>query len=246
MILNFNDLEFKVRTGSFYDKHALFVKSELDKCTEYFRLGHTLGELETTIAQLRNLLEYPVTIPDKDIPDFAEMMYQRSEGDVTLQKRYAELAGYAGILKQATTGSIDKWGYEGGKMSYRIPMDIMPAFTQEYKFGTLYIDYPHTGKSIVEIINDKDYDINTSSIVPQYLAKANFFMWMGDDVTEQDVFHWSINAKQVFDKMRNSMPYNLHDAKTAKGHLPFADLSTDINKSDLLAHLKAIKEQREN
>jgi len=102
-------------------------------------------------------------------------------------------------------------------------------FTPSKKENTVYMNYPHVGKHIMELVGDADADVPPEHIVPTNHIKADLLFhlekdfWVGQEKEViSHVNEWLVNIEQ-------KLPYPIGDKRLAIGHIPIGKVDPDIN-----------------
>ena len=104
-------------------------------------------------------------------------------------------------------------------------------FTPSRTENTVYMNYPHVGKNIMEIVGDADVDVPIDHIVPTSILKPDLLFHIDPPV-------WVNKESQVVDyinkwlpKIEHKLPYPIGDKRLAIGNIPLGRIiNPNINK----------------
>lgn len=242
MKLTFNNIDFTVYDDDFSQKHAAFVEKDVQPENEFFWLDLDAEKIKKEINDIRLELDIaPQMIMDDSLlnhlhSNFVQWHDHAHDMD---KKKLIEMNEKIHMYELAKKGQPPRWGYINGKTTYRLPEFIYPRFTIKRQFGHLYMGYTHVGKHFAEIVESCDFHIPSNQIVPQYWARSDFFIWLGEDITDAQEAAWMEKAHATYRKMKDKMPYAFHDPKLAIGYVPFAKLTrTDWTREDFIDSIR--------
>jgi hypothetical protein len=91
-------------------------------------------------------------------------------------------------------------------------------FSPTRLYGHLYMNYPQTGKHLLEIMYDNDINIPKEHIVPTRILKNDLLAWFGKDQFTSTVnVYKRINVFCEF--ISHKLPYPVGDKRLAIGHI---------------------------
>ena len=98
--------------------------------------------------------------------------------------------------------------------------------------NNLYMNYPHVGKHLMEIVRDSDTEIPASHIVPTSLAKADLLCWFDQDQFVGQETEVISAVKNFCKQIEHKLPYGLDDQRLAIGHIHLGKLThePDMNQ----------------
>ena len=104
-------------------------------------------------------------------------------------------------------------------------------FTPSRTENTVYMNYPHVGKNIMEIVGDEDVDVPIEHIIPTSILKPDLLFHIDPPV-------WVNKEPQVLDyinkwlpKIEHKLPYPIGDKRLAIGNIPIGKMcEPDINR----------------
>jgi hypothetical protein len=122
--------------------------------------------------------------------------------------------------------------------------DDYNLFTNDYKFGTIYLNYCEIGKTLEDLCKDKELDehsyAHAEAFKPFDYISADFVaMFYNADMSkckEDNKEMW-----KCFDKNKEfftNKGYTKYDERLASGRVPVADIVTDLSNTELLDILK--------
>lgn len=107
----------------------------------------------------------------------------------------------------------------------------LESFTMKWKPGTVYLDYCHNGKDIVELFYDKDEIVSKNFIVPQFNYSSDFQIDFkkGPGTNKQWVNEFEKWKKEKFDFFYD-LGIDLNAKKSAIGCCPVGYLVGNVEK----------------
>ncbi len=243
MKLTFNEVDFDIYDDEFSLRHGAFVEKDIKPENEIFWFDLDPIALKEEIDSLRLELDIQTNMTlDEGLMNHlhANFVQWHDQAEGERKKKLSKMNDTIHKLELARTGQPARWGYINGQTTYRLPEHAYERFTIKRKFGHLYMGYTHVGKHFAEIVGSQDVHIPANQIVPQYWARSDFFIWLGDDVTDEQEKAWWEKARVTYKKMKDKMPYALHNPKLAVGHIPFGKMTrTDWTREDFIKHMRA-------
>lgn len=113
-------------------------------------------------------------------------------------------------------------------------------FTDEYQFGTVYLNYVEIGKTLEDLAQDNDQYIAYEAFRPfrHYSADFNVKFWNED---HRQLYQKHVKIKSYYDSNKEffnarGLYWGHHDLQN--GSIPLADLQYDQNQQKLLDNLK--------
>jgi hypothetical protein len=113
------------------------------------------------------------------------------------------------------------------KVRYELIDEDYEYFTMKWIFGNIYVNYCEVGKTIFDVIHDKDTQIGTSNIRPQRHYSADFRVRFAPTISDKEYdrkIEWFKleynNKKDFFESL--GFPY---DNKLSLGRIPVASLN---------------------
>lgn len=104
-------------------------------------------------------------------------------------------------------------------------------FTLAKEKNTVYMNYPHVGKHIPELVQDNDTEvpkehiIPTSILTPDLLFHLDEDRWSGNDELMTSFINFWLKS------IEHKLPYPIGDKRLALGHIPLGKMKDpDINK----------------
>lgn len=103
-------------------------------------------------------------------------------------------------------------------------------FTLGKKENTVYMNYPHVGKHIMELFGDNDVDVPAEHIVPTSMIRPDLLFHLDKDrwIGAENMLITSINS--WLPKIEHKLPYQIGDKRLALGHIPIGTVCPDIDK----------------
>jgi len=99
-------------------------------------------------------------------------------------------------------------------------------FTTSKTENTVYMNYPHVGKNIMEIVGDEDVEVPIDHIVPTSVLKPDLLfhldppIWVDKDVEVIDYIN------KWLPKIEHKLPYPIGDKRLAIGNIPLGRMIT--------------------
>jgi hypothetical protein len=113
---------------------------------------------------------------------------------------------------------------------FELDQDDLQHFTYKWKQGTIYINYCHVGKTVLDIFTNRDSI--AEAVRPQTHYSADFMIKFGP--SSNSILHWlRTRVINIWVKFQNFQFKNLNI-----GMIPVADLVTNIDKDTLLKYNK--------
>jgi hypothetical protein len=125
------------------------------------------------------------------------------------------------------------------RVRYDLAEEDYKYFTLKWVFGDVYVNYCEVGKTILDIIKDKDTHVGNSNIRPQRHYSADFQVKFAPTISDKEYdrrMQWFNigynNKKDFFENL--GFPYN---DKLSVGFIPVASLNrNDSNFIDITDH----------
>jgi hypothetical protein len=112
------------------------------------------------------------------------------------------------------------------KPRYKLTEDDMQHFTYLWGSGTVYVNYCHVGKTVLDAYTDNDSI--AEAIRPQTHYSADFMVKFGP--ATNPIYHWFRSLNIKFWLFRRQFKFDHLNL----GMIPVADLQTVISKEQLL------------
>lgn len=127
-------------------------------------------------------------------------------------------------------------------ISEKLELEDYDLFTISKKENTVYMNYPHVGKNIPEIVHDNDIEVPKEHIVPTSILRPDLLFHLDAD-------RWVDQEEKVIDyinswlpKIEHKLPYPIGDKRLALGHIPLGNIvDPDINKIACNQHIHSIE-----
>ena len=117
-------------------------------------------------------------------------------------------------------------------------------FTNQYEFGTVYINYVEIGKSLEHYYTDRELDNHAYASADAFKPFTYFsadLVAMFYDVSKQDADDMQANCKEYFKQHREFFErkgYSINDECLKPGRLPVARLNSSLSKQEILDKIK--------
>lgn len=129
---------------------------------------------------------------------------------------------------------------DGGKRQFLFCSNIQaePLQDEDYDLfslgkreNTVYMNYPHVGKNITEIVQDNDTEVPEHHILPTSIVRPDLLFHLDED-------RWAGKEPQLkfyidnwLKQIEHKLPYPIGDKRLALGHIPLGKIiDPDINK----------------
>lgn len=117
------------------------------------------------------------------------------------------------------------------RVRYDLAEEDYEHFTMKWVFGDVYVNYCEVGKTILDVIKDKDTHVGTSNIRPLRHYSADFQVKFAPTISEKELdrrMEWFRagynNKKEFFESL--GFPYN---NKLSLGFIPVASLNRSLS-----------------
>lgn len=116
------------------------------------------------------------------------------------------------------------------RLRFELDSNDLKHFTYKWKQGTVYVNYCHVGKTVLDIFTNRDSI--AEAVRPQTHYSADFMVKFGP--SSNTILHWlRTRVINVWVKFQNFQFKNLNI-----GMIPVADLDTVVDKDTLLKYNK--------
>jgi hypothetical protein len=137
--------------------------------------------------------------------------------------------------------------YYGLPKTKTLDLDDYKHFTDDYQFGTVYLNYVEIGKTLEDLAEDNDQYIADEAFKPfqHYSADFNVKFWNGD---HRQLYQKHVKIKHYYDtnkKFFDQRGLYWGHAYLQNGSIPLADLQYTGNKKELLKELESHQQVRE-
>ena len=97
--------------------------------------------------------------------------------------------------------------------------------------NTMYMNYPHVGKHIKEIVQDEDIDVPAAHIIPTSIVKPDLLFHLDDDRWAGKELQLEEYINNWLKKIEHKLPYPIGDKRLSLGDIPLGKIiDPDINK----------------
>ena len=205
--------------------------------TQFYEFGETTEQVE---AQLQEAVEHlKVLLPDyfKEADDLNRL--HENFPDILPKETDENTRHWLSMFNYHLHHLERKKSKYGKKRQFLFGTHVPPEplhdedydlFTPVKKKNTVYMNYPHVGKHIMELVGDNDVEVPrdhivpTSSIRPDLLFHLDEDMWVEHEALVVDyINNWLLNIE-------DKLPYPIGDKRLAIGAIPIGKVSPDINK----------------
>jgi hypothetical protein len=204
--------------------------------TEFYEFGKTKEEVEqdlnTAINHLKRLKPDSFT-HDFDLnrlhENFPDLIHTETNPEV---KHWLTMFNYhLHHLEGKTSGGRRRFLFCSNIQSEDLREEDYDLFTPSKETNTVYMNYPHVGKNILELVNDNDVEVPKEHIIPTSIIKADLLFHLDEN-------RWLGKEPQLIDYTNNwikqiehKLPYPIGDKRLALGHIPIGKiLEPDINR----------------
>jgi hypothetical protein len=137
--------------------------------------------------------------------------------------------------------------YFGLSKTKILDIDDYKYFTDNYQFGTVYLNYVEIGKTLEDLAQDNDHYIADDAFKPFQHYSADFNVKFRDDDPKQ-LYQKHIKIKNYYDtnkKFFDQRGLYWGHPYLQNGSIPLADLQYNGNQQTLLKNLEAHQQVRE-
>jgi len=208
-----NDYEFVSRTQFYnFGETQDDIKAKLDECiVQIKKLRPDLVVDETNYNRLHE------TFPDTVHGTEGDIRYWLSMFNYHIHHlEFLETETHKRFLLSVAKGSP-------------APRDLTDTeydlFNPSRTKNNLYMNYPHVGKHLMEIVRDQDTDVPEDHIIPTSLAKADLLCWFGEDQFVGQETEVVEHVKNYCKQIEHKLPYALDDKRLAIGHIHLGKLT---------------------
>jgi hypothetical protein len=208
-----NDYEFVSRTQFYnFGESQEEIQAKLDECIVNIR--RLQPELIIEDTDLNRLHE---NFPDNVHDTQGELRHWLSMFNYHIHHlEFLETAANRRFLLSVATGS---------PAPRDLTDDEYDLFNPSRIKNNLYMNYPHVGKHLMEIVRDQDIEIPESHIIPTSLAKADLLCWFDEDQFVGQEAEVVDAVKDFCKQIEHKLPYALDDKRLAIGHIHLGKLT---------------------
>lgn len=206
--------------------------------TQFYEFGETQEEVEAKLQEaIQHLIRLkPDSFNEKDClnrlhENFPDLLPHETDEET---RHWLSMFNYhLHHLERKTNGFTLKRQF---LFATRSPSEALheldyDLFTPSRTENTVYMNYPHVGKNIMEIVGDADVDVPIDHIVPTSILKPDLLFHIDPPV-------WVNKESQVVDyinkwlpKIEHKLPYPIGDKRLAIGNIPLGRIiNPNINK----------------
>ena len=204
--------------------------SEIDfvSRTQFYEFGETTEQVEAKLAQA---IEHLKRLKPEDFLEHDELNRLHTNfPDILPNEDDLETRHWLSMFNYHLHHLERKNSIHKSKRQFLFSTVITPIplrhedydlFTVTKKENTVYMNYPHVGKHIMEIVGDNDIDVPANHIVPTHHIKADLLFHLDKTQWEEDepavknyINRWLSN------NIEDKLPYPINDKRLAIGHIP--------------------------
>lgn len=215
--------------------------------TEFYKFGKSEKEVETELKTAINHLKR--LKPDAFTHDFDLNRLHENFPDLVHAETHPETKHWLSMfnyhlhhLERMRDGGKRQFLFCSKTPSEPLLDEDYELFTLGKRQNTVYMNYPHVGKHIAEIVQDGDVDVPSEHIIPTSLIRADLLFhldesrWAGqEDNLKEYINNW---LKQI----EHKLPYPINDKRLALGHIPIGAIKDpDINRISETQYIHSIE-----
>ena len=217
---------------------------------EFYKFGKTESQVESdlyeTIEELKRLKPDTFTL-DYDLnrlhENFPELV--RTETSSSIKHCLTMFNYHLHHLERMRQGGGRQFLFCSNIESEPLQDEDYDLFTIGNKENIAYMNYPHVGKSVTEIVQQEDTEIPSQHILPTSVIKPDLLFHLDEDrwiEHGQAIVVEYINSWLV--KIQHKLPYPINDKRLALGHIPIGKIIdpniTSITENQYIHSIEAI------
>lgn len=204
--------------------------------TEFYKFGKSETEVETDLNEAINRLKRlkPDTFThDFDLnrlhENFPDLVHTETDSET---KHWLAMFNYhLHHLERMRDGGKRQFLFCSNIQAEPLQDEDYDLFTLGKRENTVYMNYPHVGKNITEIVQDNDTEVPEHHILPTSIVRPDLLFHLDEDrwAGKEPQLKFYINnwLKQI----EHKLPYPINDKRLALGHIPIGKVvDPDINK----------------
>jgi len=204
--------------------------------TEFYKFGKSEAEVETDLNEAINRLKRlkPDTFThDFDLnrlhENFPDLVHTETDSET---KHWLAMFNYhLHHLERMRDGGKRQFLFCSNIQAEPLQDEDYDLFTLGKRENTVYMNYPHVGKNITEIVQDNDTEVPEHHILPTSIVKPDLLFHLDED-------RWAGKEPQLkfyidnwLKQIKHKLPYPIGDKRLALGHIPIGKIiDPDINK----------------
>lgn len=204
--------------------------------TEFYKFGKSETEVESDLNEVINKLKRlkPDTFTHNfDLnrlhENFPDLVHTETHPET---KHWLEMFNYhLHHLERMRDGGRRQFLFCSNIQSEPLQDEDYDLFTLGKKENTVYMNYPHVGKNITEIVQDNDTEVPAHHILPTSILRPDLLFHLDED---RWIGHENAVIEYINDWLSNiehKLPYSIGDKRLAIGSIPIGKiLEPDINK----------------
>jgi len=203
--------------------------------TEFYKFGETEEEvkakLNETITNLKRLKPDTFT-HDFDLnrlhENFPDLVHAETNSEV---RQWLVMFNYhLHYLERMQKGGRRQFLFCSNCKTEPLEEEDYDLFRLGNQENTVYMNYPHVGKHITEIVQDEDVDVPAHHIIPTSILRPDLLFHLDED-------RWVGKQKQLEEYINNwlkqiehKLPYPIGDKRLSLGLIPVGKIiNPDIN-----------------
>lgn len=204
--------------------------------TEFYEFGETTDQVELKLQEAVDKLKELKPDYFKDAADlnrlhenFPDLIHKEKD---TETKHWLSMFNYhLHHLERKQNGGKRQFLFCTKILSEMLEETDYELFTPSKSKNTVYMNYPHVGKNIMELVGDNDIDVPQDHIVPTSILKPDLLFhldenrWVGhEEKVIEHINNWLTNIE-------HKLPYPIGDKRLSIGYIPIGNvIEPDINK----------------
>lgn len=203
--------------------------------TQFYEFGETIEDIEEKLQEaIQHLIRLkPDQFSEKDglnrlHENFPDLL--PSETDPETRHWLSMFNYHLHHLERKQNGGKRQFLFCSKMLSESLEAEDYDLFTPSKAENTVYMNYPHVGKHIMELVGDNDIDVPVDHIVPTSILRPDLLFHLDEDRWvghEQAVIEYINDWLPI---IADKLPYPIGDKRLAIGHIPIGRMiSPDIN-----------------
>lgn len=215
--------------------HIIKQASEIDfvSRTEFYGFGETIADVEKSLQECVDNLKRLKPEHFKENDDLNRL--HENFPDLVKEERDEETRHWLNMfnyhvhhLERKHNGGKRQFLFCSNLQSENLLDEDYDLFTLGKRQNTVYMNYPHVGKNITEIVGDEDVDVPKEHVIPTSILRPDLLFHLDEDrwIGKEQGLGEYIN--QWLCKIEDKLPYPIGDKRLAIGSIPIGKVEPDI------------------
>jgi hypothetical protein len=203
--------------------------------TQFYEFGETIEQVEENLQEAVNKLKQLKPEYFKDADDlnrlhenFPDLVHIEKDPET---RHWLSMFNYhLHHLERKQNGGKRQFLFCTKILSEELEKEDYELFTPSKEKNTVYMNYPHVGKNIMELVGDNDIEVPKDHIVPTSILRPDLLFHLDED-------RWIGHEKAIIEyindwlpNIEHKLPYPIGDKRLAIGSIPIGKiLEPDIN-----------------